>query len=149
MKPAIFLLTLLGLVGVIASATGGSHFYALIPHYVLLSRSLAGLYGAIALIAAYGCWKRKMIGWYFGFAFIWLCILWGVFRAAYLAQTLDLGWLGTLLGGAGEALKVGVFAWVALRFWRKLRLEFKKPNQPPEPTPTAVTPAATHPSRQP
>jgi hypothetical protein len=142
MKPAILLFSLIGLFGVIASAFGATQLYAVIPHYELLSRLLAGLCGLVALIAAYGCWRRKMFGWYFGGAFIWLCILCGVFRAAYLAYTLDLPWLGTLLGGLGEALKIVAFAWFTLRFWRSLRPEFKQPNQPLQATPTAVTPAA-------
>ena len=124
MKPAIFLLTLVGVVGVVVSVTGGSHFYAVVPHHALLSRLLVGLFGAVALIAAYGCWKRKMIGWYFGGIFIWATILCGVFRAIYLALTLDLPLLGTLLGGFGEALKIGTLAWAALRFWKRLRPDF-------------------------
>jgi hypothetical protein len=80
-----------------------------------------------------------MLGWYLGVALIWTAIAWSVFRAIYLALTIDLPWLGVLLGGLGEALKIGVFAWVMLRFWKKLQREFKQPNQPPEPTPPSVT----------
>ena len=135
MKAAVFILALVGAVGVLAGVTGDTRFYAAIPKYALLSRINVVIFGLVALVAAYGCWRRKIFGWYAGAAFIWMAILWGVFRAVYLMLTFDLDWLGLVLGALGESVKIGIFTWVALRFWRRMRTEFKMPNQSSDPTP--------------
>jgi len=149
MKAVIFVLTLLGLMSVVAAVTGATNFYAVVPRHELLSQCIVAVYGGIALVAAFGCWKKNMLGWHFGAALIWITIAWGVFRAICVALTIGLPWLGLILGGLGEAIKIGVFGLVVLRFWKTLRREFHEPNHTQNPTPMSFTPPAADESCEP
>ncbi len=54
-----------------------------------------------------------------------MTLCWALFRAVYLAITLDMPWPATLLGGLGEAVKIGAFAWIFFGFWIKQKNQFK------------------------
>jgi hypothetical protein len=130
MKWVIRILVLTGVLALFSCATGVNSARYLDPgwrigHLSPSGRILCGILGVLNLTAAYGCVKRKVYGWYIVYVALWLSMLWAIYRAIYLGFSLHLDWLGLLLGGLGEAFKVGIWAWLIFKFWSGKRAEFK------------------------
>lgn len=134
MKVVIGILVAVGIVGLYAAGSGDPRVLTIVGGHALISQVIALLLASTSLVAAYGCFRRKMLGWYLVTALIVAELVWLLFRAIYLALTLDLPWLGTLLGGLGELVKIGAIAWLLSRYWLKQRGSFQKANQLPDPT---------------
>lgn len=144
MKWVIFVLVLVGVVGVIGVFT---NLDIIAFRNTSWGRPFALAFSVVSLAAAYGCWKKRTYGWYLVYGLIWASVLTATARAVYLALTIGLDWLGTLLGAAGEALKIGIFCYVVFRFWNKQRGYFKEADAP-DPTHAPVTPIAGQPPHQ-
>jgi hypothetical protein len=145
MKPVIFILASFGLVGVLGAVTD---LHTIVIGYTIWGRLASLSFGIIALVGAWGCYKRTPYGWYVVEALIWICAVSAVARAIFVALKLELPFLGAVLGGLGEGVKIVIFACVMLPFWSKQRKKFSLPNHPTEPTSASVTAPAGQEPRQ-
>jgi hypothetical protein len=146
MKWVILILVVAGVVGVVGTFT---NLDIVAFRSTAWGRLVGFTFSMVALVAALGCWKRKMYGWYLVEVLIWASVGFAAFRAIYMGFTIGLPWLGLLLGSIGEGVKIGIFAWVMLPFWTKQRKNFKWPNQSTDPTLASGTPGAGHQPRHP
>jgi len=128
MNVVIGLLAVIAMTGLYAAVSGDPRVLTIIGGHAYISQIIAFFLASVALVAAYGCWNRRMYGWYLVTGLIGAELVWRLFRAIYLALTLDLPWLGTLLGGIGELVKIGAVGWLLVSYWFKQRGKFQGAN---------------------
>jgi hypothetical protein len=127
MKFIISFLVFLGVLGVFSGLTGIQRISYTdlagwkIDYHYFLGRVFSLLLGFIFLITAYGCKKRKQYSWYIIAGMAILTLAFSIYRAVYLAITIDLPLAGLLLGGVGELIKIGLFVWFFWGFWIRKR----------------------------
>ena len=132
MKATLIVLALVAALSLFSAVTGIQRISSsngarpTITYHTEGRRALVGIFGVACGIAALGCAKRQLFGWWMVATILSVILLFSTIWAVWTTVTFDLPIVGKLLGGLGELLKIALWSWLLFGFWRRQKKGFEK-----------------------
>jgi hypothetical protein len=140
MKATVVILILISVVAAFAAATGIQRVSSsniggtTITYHDAMGRYFAAITSVTCAIAAFGCAKRRMYGWWLVAVILATVLVVSTGWAIWQAATFDLPLSAMLLGAVGELVKIALWCWLLFGFWRRRKNYFQQTvSAPPVP----------------